>query len=84
MVLPEHTCPYGVAAKEQLEEAGYTVDDHILSTRQEVEEFKSAENVDTTPLIFIGDERVGGMADLEGFLAAEPLNATEDESTRSV
>ena len=71
MVLPDHTCPCGVAAKEQLEAAEYDVDDCVLSTREEVEDFKERNGVDTTPLIFIGDERVGGMAELEGFLAAE-------------
>jgi glutaredoxin 3 len=71
MVLPDHTCPYGVAAKEQLEAAGYEVRDCILTTREEVESFKERNGVDTTPLIFIGDEPIGGMAELKGFLAAE-------------
>ena len=71
MVLPDHTCPYGVAAKEQLEAAGYEVEDCILSTREEVEYFKERNGVDTTPPIFIGDEPIGGMAQLEGFLAAD-------------
>jgi len=71
MVLPDHTCPYGVAAKEQLEAAGYEVEDCLLSTRDEVEYFKERNGVDTTPLIFIGDEPIGGMAELEGLLAAE-------------
>ena len=71
MVLPDHTCPYGVAAKEQLEAAGYDVEDCLLSTRDEVEYFKERNEFDTTPLIFIGDEAIGGMAELEGFLAAE-------------
>jgi glutaredoxin 3 len=71
MVLPDHTCPYGVAAKEQLETAGYDVEDCVLSTREEVEYFKKRNGVDTTPLIFIGEEPIGGMAELEGFLAAE-------------
>jgi glutaredoxin len=71
MVLPDHTCPYGVAAKERLETAGYEVEDCVLSTREEVEYFKERNEVDTTPLIFIGDEPVGGMAELESFLATE-------------
>ena len=71
MVLPDHTCAYGVAAKEQLETAGYEVKDCVLSTREEVEYFKERNGVDTTPLIFIGKEPIGGMAELEGFLAAE-------------
>ena len=71
MVLVDHTCPYGVEAKEQLVAAGYDVEDCVLSTRDEVEYFKERNDVDTTPLIFIGDEPIGGMAELEGFLAAE-------------
>ena len=33
MVLPDHTCPFGVHAKELLEEAGYEVDDRVLKSR---------------------------------------------------
>jgi len=84
MKLSDHECPYGLLAKRMLDDAGFDVEEHLLTTREEVDAFKAEHGVDTTPLIFIGDERVGGMADLEGFLAAEPLNATEDESTRSV
>jgi glutaredoxin len=68
MVLPDHTCPYGVAAKEMLEAAGYDVDDRLLKSREEVEHFKAENDVDTTPLIFIDGERVGGMAELENYL----------------
>lgn len=69
MVLPEHTCPYGVAAKEALETAGYDVRDRILRSREEVECFKAENEVETTPLIFIDGEPVGGMAQLEHHLA---------------
>ena len=58
-------------AKEQLEAAGYEVEDCVLTTRDEVEYFKERNGVDTTPLIVIGDEPIGGMAELEGFLAAD-------------
>ena len=47
------------------------MEDCVLSTREEVEYFKERNGVDTTPLIFIGEEPIGGMAELEGFLAAE-------------
>ena len=70
MVLPEHTCPYGVRAKQQLEEAGFEVDDRILSSREEVETFKEENDVSTTPLIFIDGEAVGGSAELEDYLAS--------------
>ena len=68
MVLPDHTCPYGVAAKEMLERAGYEVDDRILKSREEVERFKAETGVETTPLIFIDGEPIGGMAELDTFL----------------
>ena len=68
MVLPDHTCPYGVAAKEMLERAGYEVDDRILKSREEVERFKAENGVETTPLIFIDGDPIGGMAELDTFL----------------
>ena len=75
MVLPDHTCPYGVRAKELLEERGFEVDDQILSSREEVEAFKSEHGIATTPLVFIDGEEIGGSAELERFLAAENANA---------
>ena len=69
MILPEHTCPYGVRAKALLEESGFDVDDRILGSRDEVESFKAEHDIPTTPLIFIGDTCVGGCSDLERYLA---------------
>ena len=71
MVLPEHTCPFGVLAKEMLEQAGYCVDEHILTSRDEVDTFEQEQRVDTTPQVFIGDERIGGGDDLERYLAPD-------------
>ena len=68
MVLPDHTCPFGVRAKELLEEAGYDVDDRVLSSREEVDEFEEEQGVDTTPQVFIDGERIGGSDDLEEYL----------------
>ena len=68
MVLPDHTCPFGVRAKELLEEAGYDVDDRVLSSREEVDEFEEEHDVDTTPQVFIDGERIGGSDDLEEYL----------------
>ena len=68
MVLPEHTCPFGVRAKALLEERGYEVEDRVLRTREEVEAVKEEYDVETTPLVFIGDEQVGGSDELEQFL----------------
>jgi len=70
MVLPDHTCPFGVRAKELLEDAGYEVDDRVLSTREEVDAYQEEEGVETTPQIFIDGERIGGCDDLEQMIAA--------------
>lgn len=70
MVLPDHTCPFGVRAKAMLEAAGYAVDDRILRSRGEVDAFEAEQGVDTTPQVFIAGERIGGSDDLERYLAA--------------
>lgn len=70
MVLPDHTCPFGVRAKQMLEQAGFTVDDRILSSRAEVDAFEEEQGVATTPQVFVAGERIGGSDDLARYLAA--------------
>lgn len=70
MVLPDHTCPFGVRAKQMLEGAGYAVDDKVLTSRAEVDAFEEEQGVTTTPQIFIDGARVGGSDDLERYLQA--------------
>ena len=69
MVLPEHECPFGVRAKAMLEQADFTIDEHILATREEVDAFKATRGLATTPLIEIDGETIGGCSDLEAWLA---------------
>jgi glutaredoxin len=69
MVLPDHTCPFGVRAKELLEAKGFQVDDRVLGSREEVDAFKADQGIQTTPLVFIGDQRIGGSDDLERHLS---------------
>ena len=69
MILPEHTCPFGVRAKQMLEAAGYQVDDRILSSRDEVDAFKAEQDVATTPQVFVDGERIGGSDALEAYLS---------------
>ena len=71
MVLPDHTCPYGVRAKQMLAQAGSRVEDRLLRSREEVDAFQDANGVSTTPQIFIGDNRIGGSHDLELYLIKE-------------
>lgn len=69
MVLPDHTCPFGVKARELLEREGYEVDDRVLASRDETDAFKAEHGVRTTPQVFIDGERIGGAAELEQWLA---------------
>ena len=69
MVLPDHTCPFGLHAKELLEHAGYDIEEHILRSRDEVDAFEQEQGVDTTPQVFIDGERIGGSDALEDYLA---------------
>lgn len=70
MVLPEHECPFGRRAKDLLDENGFEVEEHLLESREEVEQFKQEHGVATTPLIWVDGEKVGGCSDLEKFLSA--------------
>lgn len=69
MVLPDHVCPFGVRAKQILQSEGFDVDDQILRSREEVESFKAEHGIDTTPLVFIDGQQIGGSDDLERYLA---------------
>lgn len=71
MVLPDHVCPFGVKAHEMLQEHGYDIDERLLQTREEVDAFKQKHSVDTTPQVFIDDERIGGADELRAYLAAQ-------------
>lgn len=69
MVLPEHECPFGLAAKELLEDEGFAIDEHILASREEVDAFEAEHQVPTTPQVFIDGERIGGHDELQRYLA---------------
>lgn len=60
MVMPDHTCPYGLKSKDLLERQGYEVEDHHLTTRDQTDAFMDKHDVDTTPQTFINGERIGG------------------------
>lgn len=68
MKLPTHECPYGLLAKRMLEDAGFEIEEHLLTSREQVEDFKAEQGVSTTPIIFIGDERIDGSEQLADYL----------------
>ena len=75
MILPDHVCPYGVSAKQLLEESGMPFEDRILKTRMEVDAFQEEHGVDTTPQVFVDGERIGGSDDLERYLESAGSDA---------
>ena len=78
MVMPEHTCPWGLKSKDLLERSGFVVEDRHLTTRAETDAFKAKHDVATTPQTFIGGKRIGGYDDLRRFLGkrVQDPNAT--------
>lgn len=79
MVIPGHVCPYGLKARWLLKRQGYAVEDHHLTSREEIDAFKAAHDVKTTPQIFIDGKRVGGHDDLRRFFGlkvADPAATT--------
>ncbi|WP_329959250.1 glutaredoxin [Sphingomonas sp. Leaf21] len=83
MVMPTHTCPYGLKARDLLRRHGYAVEDHWLRTREETDAFKADHCVKTTPQVFIGGERVGGYDDLRRFFG-KPVADPKATSYRPV
>jgi len=67
MVMPTHTCPFGLKALDLLRRRGYTVDDQWLTSREQTEAFKAEHAVATTPQISIDGQRIGGYDDLRRF-----------------
>jgi glutaredoxin len=72
MKLSTHECPYGLLAKRMLEDAGYEIDEHLLTTREEVDAFQAEHGVSTTPQVFIDGERIGGSEELASYLEKVP------------
>lgn len=67
MVTAENTCPSGLKALDLLKAKGFSVEDHPLTSRTEIDAFKAEHDVKTTPQIFIDGKRVGGFTDLEAY-----------------
>jgi glutaredoxin len=72
MVMPGHTCPYGLKSRALLKRKGYEIDDRWLTTREETDAFKAEHGVATTPQTFIEGERIGGYDDLRGHFGRPP------------
>ncbi|MBY6056045.1 glutaredoxin [Leisingera daeponensis] len=79
MAMPGHLCPYGLKSKSLLDRKGFTVDDNLLESREQVDAFKEAHGVSTTPVTYIEGERIGGYTDLKQHFGYRVLG--EDDTT---
>ncbi|MBU2956382.1 glutaredoxin [Paracoccus sp. 1_MG-2023] len=83
MMMPDHKCPYGQKSRSLLRRYGLPVEDHLLTTREEVDEFKRLEGVETTPQTWIGEDRIGGYAELRAYFG-KPLPDPDATTYRPV
>ena len=83
MVMEKHLCPFGLKTRHLLKSQGYKVEDHWLTSREEVDAFKSRYEVTTTPQVFIAGERVGGYEDVRRFFG-KPVAAKNATSYKPV
>ena len=67
MVMPDHTCPYGLKSLDLLKRKGYKVEDKHLASREQTDAFKQEHGVETTPQTFIDGRRIGGYDELRKF-----------------
>ncbi|MEC7298521.1 MAG: glutaredoxin family protein [Pseudomonadota bacterium] len=81
MVMPQHTCPYGLKSKHLLETHGYDVEDHHLKTREETDAFMREHDVKTTPQTFIDGERIGGHDELRILLGIDPPKEEQSDTS---
>lgn len=83
MVMPSHTCPYGLKSLDLLKRKGFKVEDHHLVTRDETDVFKAQHEVQTTPQTFIDGKRIGGYDDLRKYFG-QKVPAKDETSYRPV
>lgn len=83
MDMKDHTCPFGLKAKDLLEREGFEVNDHLLKTREQVDAFKAEHDVKTTPQIWIDDKHIGGHDALQAHLG-KPVKKKDETSYQPV
>lgn len=77
MKTEKHICPFGLKALDLLKRKGYEVDDQLLKSRGETDQFKEKHNVKTTPQVFIDGKRIGGFEDLQKHLGVAKPDANK-------
>lgn len=68
MMTDTHTCPFGLKTVDLLRREGYKVEDHHLTSREQIDAFKAEHDVKTTPQTFIDGQRIGGYEEVRKHL----------------
>lgn len=68
MKTEQHLCPFGLKTVDLLKRKGFEVEDHTLTSRDAIDDFKEQEGVDTTPQVCIGEKRIGGYEEVRAYL----------------
>jgi len=71
MVMPDHTCPYGLKSKDLLKRRGFKVVDLEFQSRKDTEEFMEKHGVETTSQTWIEGKRIGGYDALQEFFGED-------------
>ncbi len=71
MVMPGHTCPYGIKTLDLLEREGFDVEDIHLETDEETTAFREKWDVETTPQTFVGGALVGTLDDVREYVGKD-------------
>jgi len=77
MATDTHLCPSGLKARFLLRRRGFEIEDRPLRSREETDAFKAGHGVRTTPQVFIGGARVGGLEQLREHLGEKVRNPGE-------
>ena len=71
-LLRKPTCPYGSKAHDLLKSKGLEFTDVLLESEEDINKAKQEHAMTTTPIIFNGDQMIGGYSDLVAFLGEKP------------
>lgn len=79
-VFRKKDCPWGKKAVDLLKEKSINFHDHIFESAADEEAFKAKWKVNTTPQIFLEDERIGGYSELADYYDIEAEDTSDETS----
>ncbi|SEN06437.1 MauE/DoxX family redox-associated membrane protein [Nitrosomonas marina] len=82
-IFRRNDCPWGKKAVKLLREKDIDFKDHIFASSTDEDTFKAKWNVETTPQIFLNNERIGGYTELAAYfdIDTDDQNDNSDETS---